>query len=308
MKFLLCLVAAFTALEFSYEYQIIPRCGNKSVVRGFIRKGNETSQNEWPWLANIIYKKKPGSRNEGLFCGATLISLKSVLTAAHCMQDKFRKRRLNPGDFEVHLGRHDLRDDNELNELGTKLHPIVIIAMHPDWIPTNFTNFRYDADIALLIANQNIEYSPYISPICLPGQVNANDIDISVGTTVGWGFSSDDAVDVENKPRQAEVLRVSPEKCFLEEKDITIISSLRTFCARGVKAQEGPCLGDSGGGFYFKNGNVWSIQGIVSSGILSDKCPQTTHSVFTKLSSFKSWIQEGLKKFYAVPFTYKFRV
>lgn len=247
-------IAVFVTLvrlseESSEEFGV--HCGIKEIgiIGPRIANGIEVGKNEWPWLASLIYMRENSELKGQFFCAATLVSLKSALTAAHCIQAKTSEERLNIDDFEVHLGRHDLRDNNELQESAKVLLPIVVIAMHPEWSPMDNSDNRYDADLALLVAGKNIDYSPFISPVCLPARTTLQDscLDNNVlGTIVGWGFSSDDQTAVEDKPRKAQVVRVSPEDCFLEDHALVVISSKRTFCVKGVEEGAGPCTGDSG--------------------------------------------------------------
>lgn len=234
------LVSLSTVFGLFCASPVSSQCGIKevSVVANRIKGGTESNQNEWPWLCSLVYKSE--DKNGEFFCSATLISLKIVITAAHCIQDKGHEKRLSPNDFEVQLGRHNLSDKNELKRNATVLGPIIVIAMHPDWVPTDHENYRYDADIALLISERDTEYSHFIKPICLPD----HDIQNVNGTTVGWGFTSDDEEDVEDTPRQAQVERVSQGNCFQEEHELEEIASERTFCVKGVDGE--PCIGDSG--------------------------------------------------------------
>lgn len=211
-------------------------CGIKDVSD--LTESNQ--KNEWPWLASLVYKSEDENKNGKFFCSGTLISLKSVLTAAHCMQNKVQEKRLNPSDFEVQLGRHNLSDENELQGNAKVLEPIIIIAMHPDWNPTDNDNYRYDADIALLIAEKAIQPSLYIRPICLPDR----DLPNINASTVGWVFTGDDEDKVKKEPRQAQVERVSQEECFLEDHRLEKMTSNRTLCVKAVDGQ--PCSGDSG--------------------------------------------------------------
>lgn len=235
MNILQCLGVIFTVFGLSCVNSISFQCGKvEEELSTRIAFGTEVSENQWPWLAAIISKE-----NKMLFCGGTLISLKSVLTAAHCIHEK--RGSYKPSDFEIHLGRHSLRNVRELEESAKVLEPI-IIALHPEWNPKNYSDFRYDADLALLIAATEVEPSSSISPICLPDR----DIQNVVGTIVGWGFSSGEKEYVEDIARQAEAERVSPEDCFLEDNPLVRIASKRAFCAKGVIEGASPCRGDSG--------------------------------------------------------------
>ena len=65
------------------------------------------------------------------------------------------------------------------------------------------------------------------------------------------------------------------------------------FCAGKKTGNEDTCKGDSGGGFLFRDPRKkkWTLQGIVSWG--GDKCGEAgKFSVYTRVSSFTSWIRE----------------
>lgn len=288
-------------------------CGSKARPSGFIRNGSVTVENEWPWLANLIHA--PSGK---FFCAGTLIMSKRVLTAAHCIHEKYQIRRLNSNEVEVQLGRFNL---NVIETRSKSFQPTKIIV-HPDWNPMND---RYDADLALLISASSMETS-FIFPICLPSEGEIISDENVEGTVVGWGFSEDLLTDHENIPRKTQVMKVSPEKCLLEDNKIGGISSERTFCVTGVQGGAGPCKGDSGrcsnisakwlqkfkslifslgGGFFVETEGVWFIHGIVSSAIITDNCPETKHSVMTKLEVFTEWIKQNVT--YGVSFTYKMK-
>lgn len=44
----------------------------------------------------------------------------------------YKNIRLNPSDFEVKLGRHNLSDNDEFEKSAKVFEPIIIIAMYPD--------------------------------------------------------------------------------------------------------------------------------------------------------------------------------
>lgn len=77
--------------------------------------GTQVSRNYWPWLAALTFKSNDPERSGMFFCGGTLVSMKSIITAAHCMQEKRETKRKNPSDFDVQLGRHNLKDEKELS-------------------------------------------------------------------------------------------------------------------------------------------------------------------------------------------------
>lgn len=68
-------------------------CGVRNKFVALIHHGIEVNKGDWPWIV-AVYKRINNSDN--YICGATLISKKSVVTAAHCVvgADK-RTRPLN---------------------------------------------------------------------------------------------------------------------------------------------------------------------------------------------------------------------
>lgn len=84
------------------------------------------------------------------------------------------------------------------------------------------------------------------------------------------------------------------EFCFLTNYLLAKVASNRTFCAGG--RHSGPCLGDSGGGFFVKPGKQWILQGIISSAILNgDGCDTDTFSVYTNINYFTLWIKNTIE-------------
>lgn len=124
--------------------------------------------------------------------------------------------------------------------------------------------------------------------------VKSNENDNDEGTVVGWGVSEDSEGGMhENIPRQVQVKRAESQKCYEDYHLFATISSPRTFCARGVKNDSGPCTGDSGGGLFVQKSNIWHIQGIVSASfLLSDQCDVSKYSVYTQIASFSNWINK----------------
>lgn len=168
-------------------------------------------------------------------------------TAAHCLVQKFKGKALDKEDFVALLGKFNL---NHLHERGVVTAEIKKIKVHEDW--KNHTQ-RYDADIALLFFEREVQLSSYIQIVCLPSKLEANDL--KEGTVVGWGFSERTGfAKAEDTPKKIQIGKPpSNEFCFLDERGLLELSSNRTFCAGGENSS--PCSGDSGSlrifSFYF---------------------------------------------------------
>lgn len=116
---------------------------------------------------------------------------------------------------------------------------IKLIIVHDEW---NKNTKKYDADISILIFEQEVEFSRYIQPICLP----PSDWKLTNGIIAGWGVSdSTNFRSLENITRKVEISApVDNEQCFLDNAGLAELSSQRTFCAGSN--EKGPCKGDSG--------------------------------------------------------------
>ena len=65
-------------------------CGKRTLDENRIRiaEGKEAAPGDWPWMALLGYARQ-GKTGPSFECGGTLISLKTVLTSAHCLDKRF---------------------------------------------------------------------------------------------------------------------------------------------------------------------------------------------------------------------------
>lgn len=179
------------------------------------------------------------------------------------------------------LGAFDL---NDLFQTGALSGSPAEVFIHPDWNPFNQ---RYDADIAALVTEDEIPYTKYIRPICLP----ETDLVAREGYVTGWGESEDKSKEHENLPKQIKIPIVPNESCFLESAEFSKISSKRTICG-GARDLIGPCRGDSGGGLFVKSGNVFYLKGLVSASLTNlGQCDVTNFALYTNVDKFIEWIE-----------------
>ena len=67
----------------------VPVCGKRSerdLPR--IAGGKDAPPGNWPWMVQLYYAQRRSSKRK-FDCGGTLISLKTVLTGAHCLDQRY---------------------------------------------------------------------------------------------------------------------------------------------------------------------------------------------------------------------------
>lgn len=158
--------------------------------------------------------------------------------------------------------------------------------MNNKWNPETT---EYDSDLALLAFEQkSIHFNEFVQPICLwnfPYEPT-----VSEGLVAGWGKSEDPTKKYENVPRLVKALIQTNEQCFLDERALVELSSLRTFCA-GLRNGSGVCHGDSGGGLIIKVDGISYLKGIVSSSLIKDGgCDVSRNAIYSNIPKYSDWI------------------
>ena len=85
------------------------KCGMTNRVQiGRIINGTNTGKNEFPWIVGLITHSN-GTRNKGIGCGGSIISSKTVITAAHCLYGLEKENIIK----EVVVGEHVISQKND---------------------------------------------------------------------------------------------------------------------------------------------------------------------------------------------------
>ena len=208
-----------------------------------------------------------------------------IILAAHCIQEKGENSPLLPRSVIVLLGFHNLSNSIEIGRIPFAVQTIQI---HPDWNP--YTS-SYDADIAVLMLEQDVIFNQHIQPICMTS-ADSRIAAITEGFVVGNGKGGQEN-EYENIPKILKMPIQTSRHCT--EKDSTFKDLLtgRTFCA-GSGTGQGVCTGDSGSGFVVQIGGIFYLRGIVSASLPNYYlgCNVDTYSVFTDVLKFIRWINE----------------
>ncbi|KAF2895588.1 hypothetical protein ILUMI_10583 [Ignelater luminosus] len=259
--------------------------------------GETTDIGEFPWAVLIEYEK-PGGKS--IFnCGGSLINNRYVLTAAHCITNIPPEMKLK----SVRLGEHTISEEIDCEGLMASEYcadrPVDLgieeQIVHEMYHPRN-RNHAYD--IALLRLKENVTFTDFIKPVCLPISI---DFEKSLSytnnrlTVVGWGVTENNTEsDVKLK---TEVPLVPNSKCFpIYKEKLNVQLEDSQLCAGGVPGKDS-CRGDSGGPLMIVDvtptQQSWSLIGIVSFGV--GCAVQEFPSVYTKVKNYNQWIVDNIK-------------
>lgn len=238
--------------------QCLPICGQKrpqgvaNVVGGQIAK-----ENDYPWHVGV-YKI-----DDTYLCGGSIISLKVVLSAAHCFCDP-NGNRYPIEDFKIAGGKYhrvfnDERDKYAQNSLIDAIH-----------IPERYKGFinSYEADIAVVVLQTPFKISVAVQPVCMDRTTEFEYLQLAennIGIVVGWGYTDYDG-NLSDELKEIHVPFKSYADCY--EKVTPAFRKFLThdkICAGYLFENKSVCQGDSGGGLTFEwNQNRYYIRGIVS--------------------------------------------
>uniref|UniRef100_A0A1Y9J0M3 Peptidase S1 domain-containing protein n=1 Tax=Anopheles quadriannulatus TaxID=34691 RepID=A0A1Y9J0M3_ANOQN len=246
-----------------------------------VTHGTVSERGQFPWHG-ALYRSTVTELK--YLCGATLISRRASITAAHCVTLEKSSKPVDAGSLLLYFGKIDLSKWNGPEEDAQ------IRSIH---IPAQYQHERFFNDIAVLVLKEDIKYSNFVRPVCL---WNFDDdyktLINKIGFVPGWGYNEHGLV--SSRLSFAQMPVVAHETCIWSNRDFfSKVTSDTSFCA-GFKNGTSVCNGDSGGGMVFKHNNLWYLRGIVSvSAALQDRfhCDSKHYVVFTDAAKFTSWIK-----------------
>ncbi|XP_057642260.1 granzyme C-like [Chionomys nivalis] len=223
--------------------------------------GHEVKPHSRPYMAFVEFVNVDGNKSR---CGGFLVKDNFVLTAAHCMGSTMR----------VTLGAHNLM----IKEKTQQAIPVAKAIPHPDYYPMDNSN-----DIMLLKLEKKAKRTKAVKPLNLPRrnvQVKPGD----VCYVAGWGRMAPEG-DYSNTLQEVELTVQKDQECV--SRFPRFYTKAIEICVGDPKIKRASFKGDSGGPLLCNK----AVAGIVSFGFKNGSAPR----VFTRVSSFLSWIKKTMK-------------
>ncbi|XP_069552334.1 suppressor of tumorigenicity 14 protein homolog [Brachyistius frenatus] len=244
-------------------------CGTRPYKLNRIVGGQNAELGEWPWQVSLHFM------TYGHVCGASIISERWLLSAAHCFVTSSQENHV-ASNWQTYSGMQSL-----FKQDGIQLRPLKKIISHPD-----YNQMTFDYDIALLELSSPLEFTNTIQPICLPASSHVFPAGMSCWVT-GWGA-------LREGGQKAQVLQKASVKIIndtvcnvVTEGQVTSRMLCSGFLAGGVDA----CQGDSGGPLVcFEESGKWFQAGIVSWG---EGCARRNKpGVYSRVTKLREWIKK----------------
>ncbi|MCB0337659.1 MAG: serine protease, partial [Bdellovibrionales bacterium] len=156
--------------------------------------GDGVGDQEFPWMASLVFTGDDPSETS-IFCGATLITDRYVLTAAHCVEG------LAAQDIQVVLGR------NFLSAPTGEIVSADSILVHPKYWEEGIA---ISYDIALIKLSRSVSYQPIaIQESVIPDEQKP---ELSA-TVLGWGQLDAEYPVLPDELQKAQIPLINDTEC-----------------------------------------------------------------------------------------------
>jgi secreted trypsin-like serine protease len=273
---------------------LVPLAASSAEARGqskpSIVNGTDAAADQFPYLVALIDAEKRESDGlfQAQFCGGTLTTPTTVVTAAHCVVDQTTGRVSIPSEILVGFGR-DLRGSS------IRIVPVASVAVHPGYEARSASR-----DVAVLtLATPQLD-QPTLTPL-RPTDSGPYEVGGSEGRVVGWGNTSTTEKAFPALPKFGTIVLFPAAACGsggsftvngttfqgfkAGEADASIM-----LCAAGATTGGDvidSCQGDSGGPLVVGQGAATRLIGVVSWG---EDCASEFPGVYVRVSAMTDFL------------------
>lgn len=233
-----------------------------------------SAADEYPSTISIWYSKKPSDEPQ-FICSGTLIEVRVVLTAAHCVK--------LPGFFFVKYGANQLNDDLPLNSVSA-------VWAHPGYSQKQNVN-----DLGLLLLARPIPNARVMklqSSSAIKNSLAKKNVKLQIA---GWG--------IDQNQEQTTHLRIANV-----DNQSSLFSKYKSYRAdvwfpvgkykSKEKVYAGACNGDSGGPLFAINSGQYVQVGVTSWG--AEDCEMEIPTFYVRLSYYADYLKKtGLATLYS---------
>jgi secreted trypsin-like serine protease len=235
--------------------------------------GVEVVHGEHPYQASILMQFATGS---GL-CGASLIGVRSILTAAHCP--------IGSSATTVIMGAHNrvIVEPQQQRQIV----PASAYHLHAQYTPSTLAN-----DIAILIAPAAWSITPNIQRAVLPHGNLAETFAGLRGTSTGWGRTTNGGA-TSNVMRRAVNNIITNAVCAATYG--TAVVNAGVICIETNVSLQGTCHGDSGGVLSVNEPQFGGLVQVgVTSFVAAAGCVAGFPSGFERVTFHNQWILDRI--------------
>jgi secreted trypsin-like serine protease len=242
------------------------KCGVPNRVSRIVG-GVEAEANEYPWQVGLTW-----STTSRPFCGGSIASSKSIITAAHCIKG-WESRTMY-----ALVAEHDLTQSD-----GEKYVKICKKEIH-----SSYNTNTYDYDYAVLTLCEELTWADDVKPVCLPASSGQGTQYEAVSSVVsGWGTLQSNGA-TPSKLQEVTVQSMANTACCTSPYTAYSCGGItdRMICA--ADSGKDSCQGDSGGPMVANEGSHFTLTGIVSwgAGCAQDNAP----GVYARVTNQLDWI------------------
>jgi len=221
-------------------------------------------------------------------CGASILSSRIVLTAAHCVvTDKWGMREAItlPRNLQFIAGETN-RKQYEGAEQSFSIKGLIV---HEEYDTVTYAN-----DIAMLITDEDIKFNEKVQPISLPEEADMDQLYAEGApiTVIGWGAT--ETANVSMSLKKLPYVVVSKATCTKAWGPKYILPGM--MCSgESPMTEEHASNGDSGGPLFTKSSSGdWVQLGLVSWGPTNEQKADRTWDVNSDVSFYKIWINDHI--------------